>query len=161
RTQRLGQHPTYAARTSGEAGVGGDSIEPAAERAASFKLEAPEATPGTQQRFLDKILGVVEAAEHAITVELQLPPVGLGEAFKRLPITPLGRLQKHRLIRQVGGRAHRRGPSFAITIVKHPGIFSIGYRGCQKATTLTGGPKILETGICRERRGRDDLEEPV
>src|SRR6202035_2568698 len=47
-------------------------------------LEAIEATPGPQQRFLEHVLSVVHRPEDPIAVDLQLAPVGVGELAKRL-----------------------------------------------------------------------------
>ena len=51
-----------------EAPVGGDPVEPGAERGAS--LEPSEALPGSQQRVLERILGVLEGSEHPVAVHL-------------------------------------------------------------------------------------------
>src|SRR5262249_46050356 len=64
-----------------EAGVGRDAVEPGPWRAAA--LEPAQPAPGPQERFLQRVLGVLDGAEHAVAVGVQLaaqrlhqPPVG-------------------------------------------------------------------------------------
>src|SRR5262249_25563984 len=57
--------------------VGGDPIEPGADRRAA--LEPAEALPGGQQRVLQRVLGILERAEHPIAVHLELSAVRLGQ----------------------------------------------------------------------------------
>src|SRR5471030_479752 len=49
-----------------EAPVGGDPVEPGAQRGAS--LETSKALPGGQQRVLQGVLGVLERSEHPVAV---------------------------------------------------------------------------------------------
>ena len=58
------------ARDRVEAGVGGDLVEPGANRAAALELR--QAAPGPQLRLLERVLGVVDRAEHAVAVRVQL-----------------------------------------------------------------------------------------
>ncbi len=67
-----------------EAPVGGDPVEPGAERGAS--LEPSEALPGGQQRVLQGVLGVLERSEHPVAVHLQLPAVRLGQLPERVAV---------------------------------------------------------------------------
>ena len=67
-----------------EAPVGGDPVEPGAQRGAS--LEPAEALPGGQQRVLQGVLGVLERSEHPVAVHLQLPPVRLGQLAERVAV---------------------------------------------------------------------------
>jgi hypothetical protein len=82
-----------------EAPVGGDPVEPSAHRGAA--LESGESLPGCEQRVLERILGVVERAEHPIAVHLQFSPMRLGQRAERLavsasrPFDQLGRYQLH------------------------------------------------------------------
>ena len=76
--RRLGR----AARV--EAPVGGDAVEPGAERRAP--LEPVEAPPGGQQRVLQRVLGVLERAEHPVAVHLQLAAVRLGQLPERVAV---------------------------------------------------------------------------
>ena len=58
-----------------EAGVGGNAVEPGPEGRAA--REAQALAPGPQQGLLHQILGVLERAEQAVAVHLQLAPVAL------------------------------------------------------------------------------------
>ena len=60
-----------------QTGVRGDSIEPGPEQRSSF--EPRTRTPGTKQRLLDDVLGVLDRSQHSIAVDLQLPPVAFGQ----------------------------------------------------------------------------------
>lgn len=64
-----------------QAGVGGDPVEPGAKRSS---LERVEAAPGAQIGFLHEVLGVVQGAKHAITMQFDLAAERLGEPFKPL-----------------------------------------------------------------------------
>ena len=77
----LGRAPAgRAARV--EAPVGGDPVEPGAERGAS--LESSEPTPRGQQRVLDGVLGVLEGSEHPVAVHLELAAVRFGQLPERV-----------------------------------------------------------------------------
>ena len=67
-----------------EAPVGGDPVEPGADRGAS--LESSEALPGGQQRVLEGVLGVLQGTEHPVAVHLQLSTVRLGQLAERLAV---------------------------------------------------------------------------
>ena len=69
----LGHVPLLRGASAGrtthvEAPVGGDPVEPGAERGAA--LEPSEALPGGQQRVLEGVLGILEGAEHPVAVHL-------------------------------------------------------------------------------------------
>ena len=72
------QHPAARLLERGQAGVGGDPVEPGAYRRPA--LERAVGTPGAQVGLLDQVLGVVHRAEHAVAVRQQLPPERLGVA---------------------------------------------------------------------------------
>jgi len=77
-----------AGRAQGvEAPVGGDLVQPGADRGAS--LEPAEPLPGGQQRVLDSVLGVLERSEHSVAVDLQLPAVMLGQFLEGLAVPGL------------------------------------------------------------------------
>src|SRR2546428_10464331 len=78
RAHGLRQHAggLFATGDGREANVGGDAIEPAAERRAP--LEAAQSTPRADERLLHRVLRVVERAQHPVAVELNLPTVRLG-----------------------------------------------------------------------------------
>ena len=67
-----------------EAPVGGDLVQPGAQRGAA--LEPGQALPGGQQRVLQGILGVGEGSEHPVAVHLQFPLVRLGQFPERIPV---------------------------------------------------------------------------
>ena len=49
-------------------------------------FERGEATPGGEHRVLQRVLGVLERAEHPVAVHLQLAAMGLGDFAERLTI---------------------------------------------------------------------------
>jgi hypothetical protein len=50
--------------------VGGDPVEPGAERRA--RLEAVEPPPGAQQRLLQRVVHIFERAEHPVAMDVEL-----------------------------------------------------------------------------------------
>jgi len=64
-----------------EAGIGGDPVEPGAKRSS---LESVEAAPGAQISFLHEVLGIVQGAKHAITMQFDLAAERFGKPFKHL-----------------------------------------------------------------------------
>src|SRR5262249_8586686 len=60
-----------------QAAAGGDPIQPGSERRASFK--GAQTLPGSQQRLLQRLLGVVQRAKDTITMRLQLAAVRCDE----------------------------------------------------------------------------------
>ncbi len=75
------QHPLGPPRDLVQAGVGGDRVEPRAQRAAA--LEPREPAPRAQQRLLQRVLGVVHRAQHPVAVGVQLAAVGLDQCGER------------------------------------------------------------------------------
>src|SRR5207244_9793614 len=67
-----------------EAPVGGDPVEPSAERGAS--LEPSEALPGRQQRVLDGVLGILKGSKHPVAMQLELAAVRLGQLPERVAV---------------------------------------------------------------------------
>ena len=67
-----------------ETPVGGDPVEPGADRGAS--LEPVETLPGGQQRLLEGVLGVLKGSEHPIAVHLQLPTMRLRQLPERAAV---------------------------------------------------------------------------
>ena len=67
-----------------EAPVGGDAVQPGADRG-TF-LEPSEALPGGQHRLLQGVLGVLEGSEHPVAVHLELPTVRLGQLSERVAV---------------------------------------------------------------------------
>ena len=64
-----------------QAGVGGDAVHPRPERRAP--LEGVPPPPGTQERLLHGVLGVLERPQHPVAVHVQLPPVPLRQPRER------------------------------------------------------------------------------
>jgi hypothetical protein len=64
-----------------ETGVRRDPVEPRTERRPS--LEASAFPPCPQERLLHEVLGVLQGAEHAVAVQLQLTTVRLDELGER------------------------------------------------------------------------------
>jgi hypothetical protein len=60
-----------------QAGVGGDPVEPGADRSA--RLEPGQAPPRREQRVLHGVVGVLERAEHPVAVHVQLAAVRSGQ----------------------------------------------------------------------------------
>src|SRR5262249_33468255 len=65
--------PAASALQGGEAGAGGDPVQPRAQRRPAF--EGVVRAPGPDVGLLDLVLGVVHGAEHAGAVRQQLTPV--------------------------------------------------------------------------------------
>ena len=88
-----------------EAHVRRDPVEPGAERAAA--LEPCEAAPGPQERILERVLGIVQRAEHAIAVGLQRRPMRPDQQAVRALVPPLRGLEQRSLGSRGGGVARR------------------------------------------------------
>ena len=58
-----------------------DAVKPDLQR--GLPVEALQPEPGGQQGLLEKILGILNRAEHAIAMQLELPPVGVAELAER------------------------------------------------------------------------------
>src|SRR5207237_2530940 len=71
-----------SARDRGEADVRGDGVKPGGELRA--RLVAVGAFPRAQHRLLERVVGVVERAEHPVAVEVERPPVWLDQERERL-----------------------------------------------------------------------------
>jgi len=67
-----------------EAAVGGDRVEPTANRASSVEFQ-PRA-PGPEKGVLDEVVRLVERAHHPVTVQLEFPAVGRRETLEGQPI---------------------------------------------------------------------------
>src|SRR6266508_2160487 len=91
--------PRTPSRDRGEADVRGDGVQPGAELRPW--LVAVGALPRAQHRLLERVVGVVERAEHPVTVEMERPPVWLDQERERLLV--------HRLQTLPGRRAGRIG----------------------------------------------------
>src|SRR2546423_3469749 len=66
----------------GEADVRGDGVQPGAEL--RTWLVAVGAFPRAQHRLLERVVRVVERAEHPVTVEMERSPVWLDQERERL-----------------------------------------------------------------------------
>src|SRR2546421_11027340 len=80
--------PRTPPRDSGEADVCGDGVQPGAELRAW--LIAVGAFPRAQHRLLERVVRVVERAEHPVTVEMERPPVWLDQERERLLVHRVG-----------------------------------------------------------------------
>src|SRR2546428_13221150 len=74
--------PLASACDGGEADIGGDGVQPGAELRAW--LVALGAFPRAQHRLLERVVRVVERAEHPVAVEMERPPVWLDQERERL-----------------------------------------------------------------------------
>ncbi len=107
--------PGVAAVQRVQTDVGGDPVEPGAQRGAA--LEAAVVAPGPDHGVLDGVLGLEDRAEHAVAVPGQLRPVPLQLELDRLLRHQLGhRLCPHSPVavdrpeRTAGHRQRRRAP---------------------------------------------------
>ena len=71
-----GRHLPGPAPDRVHADVGRDAVEPSAER---LSREPLAAAPCPEERLLDRVLRLVERAEHPVAVDVQLAPMALGE----------------------------------------------------------------------------------
>jgi hypothetical protein len=131
-----------------EAGVGGDLVEPGADRASA--LEPWQGAPGAQQRLLQGIFGVGGRGEHAVAVGVQLAAVGSGESGEGVVVAPLGGLEQLALARGQQ-RASRAGSAF------RPG----GHRfGCQMASSPHCGAEMTLRHPAGPSRGASSTQAP-
>src|SRR5213594_4704446 len=96
--------PCTPSRDRGKADVRGDCVQPGGELRAW--LVAVGAFPRAQHRLLERVVGVVERAEHPVAVEMERPAVWLDQERERLLV--------HRLrdaTRPAGWAGRHRTPS--------------------------------------------------
>ncbi len=74
-----------------QAAVAGYPVQPRAQRGALLEVGQP--APGGQQRLLHHVLGVLDRAEDAVAVHLQLAPVRVGQLAERLLVALAGAVQ--------------------------------------------------------------------
>ncbi len=79
-----------------QARVGGDAIQPGAQRGPT--LERLPAGPRPQERLLSHVLGVVVRRQHAVAVHVQLAPEPLREQGKATGIAGAGHLHELGLV---------------------------------------------------------------
>ena len=80
--QDLARHRRPRALVEGvQAGVGRDLVQPGPERGPAGERRPPP--PRTQERLLDKVLAVVEGAEHPVAVQMELPVMALKQFSER------------------------------------------------------------------------------
>ena len=94
------QRPARPALEVGQADVGGDLVEPGADRAAA--LEAGRRLPRTQERLLHQVLGLVDRPAHPVAVRHQLALVAPGQ---RVEVREL-------VVHASPGQSAARSPSF-------------------------------------------------
>ena len=165
------QHALRAAGDRVQAGVGRDPVQPRARRAAA--LEAVEPAPRTQQRVLQRVLGVLDGAEHPVAVRLQLAAMRLDEApVGRFVVGECGRAHRHpRVMDPVDpleplGGGPPASTSFRIARVLPPGRFAVPVPAQERAPAAAArraGPSlsilfvlvvILARARLRRLRGR-------
>ena len=98
------ERPLRPPRDRVEARVRGDRVEPAAQRAAT--LEPAQRAPRAQQRLLQRVLRVLDGAEHPVAVRVQLAAIGRDQPAERRLVAAACRLQQRLLVRHRSGR-HR------------------------------------------------------
>jgi hypothetical protein len=88
--QRLARrgHAARALVERVEARVGGDLVQPGAQRGARGERLAP--APRAQERLLDGILGLLEGTEHPVAVDVQLAAVTLDAVGERRAVEKCG-----------------------------------------------------------------------
>ena len=74
------QHPLGAPGDRVEADVGRDPVQPRAQRAAPAESRQP--APRAQERVLERVVGVVQRAEHAVAVRVELGTLLLDEVIE-------------------------------------------------------------------------------
>jgi hypothetical protein len=86
-----------------EARRGHDAVQPGSRAGAA--VERGPALPGAQQRLLHRVLGLLQVAEHAVAVHLELAPVACAElrepglvkhGHTAAPVRPRGRRRRRR-----------------------------------------------------------------
>ena len=65
-------------------------------RSGRVALEAGEPAPGAQQRVLERVLGVVQGAEHPVAVRVELAAVGLDEPAEGVLVAGARRVEQER-----------------------------------------------------------------
>ena len=102
------QRPPTALLGRGQAGVGGDAVEPDPQRRPAF--EPAVRPPGPQVGLLHGVLRVVERAEHPVAVRQQFAPERLGLPDE--PVEPGGHVLGHpRLLLPGDRRPHPYRPA--------------------------------------------------
>src|SRR5437667_9373218 len=96
--------PRASACDRGEADVRGDGVQPGAEL--RTRLVAVGAFPRAQHRLLERVVGVVERAEHPVAVEVERPPVWLDQERERLLVH-----RRRDATRPAGWAGRHRAPS--------------------------------------------------
>jgi len=81
-SQPARERPPGSSFQRAEAGVGGDAVQPGAQRG-PLRVVPVGRPPGPQQRLLDQVLGLVERAEHPVAVRQQVAAEGL---VPRVPV---------------------------------------------------------------------------
>ena len=136
--------PAAAVAQRVQAAVGGDPVQPGAQRRAPSKLLEP--APGGEQRLLQQVLGVLHRAEHAVAVQLELAPVGVGELAKRVLVACAARgVGTSTLIalvgHQVAAQSHR-------SVLAEPGVDRVGH-GKRRRTVRTSNAGSSALALAR------------
>ena len=88
-----------------QAGVGGDRVEPGAQRAPT--LEAAQSAPSAEQGVLECVLRVVDRPEHPVAMCMELRSVRLDEAPEGLLVASASGLEQLALPGGCGLGGHR------------------------------------------------------
>jgi hypothetical protein len=104
-----GQHALGPPRDVVEGRVRRDRVQPGAQRAAA--LEAAQPAPRPQERLLQRVLRVVDGAEHPVAVGVQLAAVGLDQTREGVLLAASGMIEVDPLLLWGGGRRHAPHPN--------------------------------------------------
>jgi hypothetical protein len=104
------QHASRSPLDHAQADVSRDRVQPRTQRAAPFELGQP--APCLDQRLLDRVLGIVNGAEHPIAVRMQQPSVWLDQLGVGALVPQPRRVQQDALARLIDlfVAAHRQLP---------------------------------------------------
>jgi hypothetical protein len=122
-----------------QAGVGRDLVEPGAE--GGLPPIRRTAAPGAKERVLERVLGVLERAEHAVGVHLELTAVALDELRER-SLVPGSRRADDLLFDCVG----RRRPLLSVARRVPRSILRRHHR-CDPCWSRNSSPKSFWSGL--------------
>ena len=140
----LGHVPLLGRTSAGrakriETSVGGDPVEPGADRGAP--LEVSQALPGGQQRLLQGVLGVLQGSEHPVAVRLQLSAVRFGQLAECVAVSGP----------RPGDQVGCHSPPTMTSVARCLGPSSI-----DTGRVANWARPVLSTSWCLHRNGSDD-----
>ena len=154
RLGHLGRRPVRAApaRAQGvERAVGGDPVQPRADRRAF--LELLEAAPRGEQRLLEQVLGVLRRADDPVDVQLELTPVRVGQRAERGLVAARARAP--------GSARSRSDPRSAARVDTHHGHRRRGDGNSPLTFARARAPQLRNTGERRAEMARIVHERPA